>query len=237
MSEKQPNTSSEFEVDSHHGSQHGHLHYNDAHLESKRRNLRLLDTARGGATLIALLMGLAVLGTTGHALQAYNTSHLSDAVWLSLWPNGGAFDVKPTVALIVGAVLVVIANLVALTSHHRFVRAKLASAHAHTPLTFSAPFVGLVVSIVAVILYYVAAKSATADTLLSWSCRWRHLATTAPAPQFASLCRASHAGVDLAIILIPVEFLALVLAGVQLKLERYTTAYTHARKTPSPVLS
>ncbi|ERT01626.1 uncharacterized protein SPSK_07860 [Sporothrix schenckii 1099-18] len=235
--EKKPNHSSEFEVDSTHNSQHSHLHENDAHLNAKRRNLRALDTARAAATLLALLMGLAVLGTTGHALQAYNSSSPRDAAWLSVWPNAGAFDVKPTVALVAGASLVVLANLIALTSHHRFVRAKLANAHAHTPLTFSAPFVGLVAAIVAVILFYVANRSATADTLLSWSCRWRHLATAHPAPQFASLCRASHAGVDLAILLIPVEFLALALAGVQLKIERYTTAYAHARKTPSPVLS
>ena len=114
---------------------------------------------------------------------------------------------------------------------------RLRLAAAHTPLAFSAPFVGLVVAIVAVALFYVANQSATADTLLSWSCRWRFLATASPAPQFASLCRASHAGVDLAILLIPVEFAAFVLAGFQLKLERYTAAYVHARKTPSPMLA
>ncbi len=87
-------------------------------------------------------------------------------------------------------------------------------------------------------MFYVANNSATADTLTSWSCRWRHLAlTSSAAPKFAGLCRASHAAVDLAIILVPVEFLALVLAGWQLKVERYTAAYAHARKSPSPVLS
>ncbi|CAK7206423.1 hypothetical protein SEUCBS139899_009215 [Sporothrix eucalyptigena] len=231
--EKQPNSSSEFEVDSNHNLQQ------DAHLDSKIRTLRFLDAGRAAATLLALLMGLAVLGTTGHALQAYNTSRFDassgGAAWLSMWPNNSAFDVKPTVALVVGAALVVLANIIALTSHHRFVRAKLSVAH--TPLTFSAPFVGLVAAIVAIILFYVANRSATADTLLSWSCRWRHLTTASPAPQFASLCKASHAGVDLAILLIPVEFIAFVLAGVELKLQRYTAAYTNARKTPSPMLS
>ncbi|CAK7236732.1 hypothetical protein SCUCBS95973_009708 [Sporothrix curviconia] len=231
--EKQPNTSSEFEVDSH------HRHEQDSHLDAKLRTMRLLDGARAGATLLALLMGLAVLGTTGHALQAYNTSHFNasagGAAWLSMWPDSGAFDVKPTVALVVGAALVVLANIIALASHHRLIRARLAAAH--TPLTFSAPFVGLVVAIVAVILFYVANQSATADTLLSWSCRWRFLNTASPTPKFASLCRASHAGVDLAILLIPVEFAAFVLAGFELKLQRYTAAYTHARKTPSPVLA
>ncbi len=108
-------STSEFESDSAH----------DAHLQAQVSSARRLDGARAAATVLALLMGLVVLGIAGNSIHAYNTSHLAastSASWLSMWPNSGAFDVKPTVALLAGSSLVVLANLVALTSHHRFVR-------------------------------------------------------------------------------------------------------------------
>ncbi|OAA68136.1 hypothetical protein SPI_00331 [Niveomyces insectorum RCEF 264] len=221
--EKRSAPSSEFGADS-----------QDLHLQAKFRSLRLIDAARAGATLLALLMGVVVLGVAGNSIQVYNATHAGEAAWLSLWPDRGAFDFRPTVALVAGAAIVVAANLVALSSHHRLIRARLSAAH--TPLTFTAPFVGLVAAIVAIALYYSINRSTTADTLLSWSCRWRHLSMT-QRPQFGTLCRTSRAGIDLAILLIPVEAAALLLAGLQLKTERYTAAYAHARKTPSPVLA
>lgn len=212
-------------------------HSQDTHLESKIRSLRLLDAARAAATTLALLMGVVVLGISGNSIYVYNRSHSTADPWLSAWPSSAGFDFKPTVALVAGSSLVIIANLVALTSHHTTIRSRMTSLHVHTPITFSAPFVGFISALVAIILFYVADASATKDTLTSWSCRWRHLSTASPAPQFSSLCSASHAAVDLAVILIPVEFIAFALAGWQLKVERYTAAYAHARKTPSPALS
>ncbi|EPE09974.1 hypothetical protein F503_05069 [Ophiostoma piceae UAMH 11346] len=213
------------------------VHSEDLHLQSKVRSLRLLDAARAAATTLALLMGLVVLGISGNSIYVYNRSHSTDVAWLSAWPSSAAFDFKPTVALVAGSSLVIIANLIALTSHHTTIRSRMTDLRLHTPITFSAPFVGFISALVAIILFYVADSSATKDTLTSWSCRWRHLSTASPAPKFASLCSASHAAVDLAIILIPVEFIAFVLAGWELKVERYTAAYAHARKTPSPALS
>ncbi|CAK7274441.1 hypothetical protein SEPCBS57363_006165 [Sporothrix epigloea] len=229
--EKQPNTSSELEADAHH-CQDDH----EANLHAQLHTIHLLDGARVGATFLALLLGLAILVTTSLAFRDYNVSRFatisSDTAWLSVWPDNSAFDLKPTVALAVGAALVVFANVVALTTHHRFIRTRLAAAH--MPLTFLAPFVGLVTAIVSVILFYVANQSTAVDTLPSWSCRWRFLTTTSPAPPFASLCRVGHAGVDLAILIIPVEFTAFILAGFDAKLQRTRlTKRTFARWQPT----
>jgi hypothetical protein len=69
------------------------------------------------------------------------------------------------------------------------------------------------------------------DTLLSWTCRWTDV-PMAQSPRWDTLCRQGHAGLYLAILLIPVEVAALGLAAFQVKVERYTDRYLGARKTP-----
>lgn len=97
--EKPP--SSEFDVDS-----------QDLHLLSKMKAIRRLDGARVGATVLALLMGVSVLGLSADALNVYNSTHVSHDFLLPLWPD--AFDLRPTVALTVGAAIVVAANAASL---------------------------------------------------------------------------------------------------------------------------
>lgn len=52
------------------------------------------------------------------------------------------------------------------------------------------------------------------------------------APYWDTLCEQSQAGLYLAVVLVPVEVAAVVLAGAQWKVERYTEKYLGARKTP-----
>jgi len=52
-------------------------------------------------------------------------------------------------------------------------------------------------------------------------------------PHWDTLCKQSEAGVYLSILLIPVEAVALGLAGFQMRAERYVNAYTSARKSPA----
>lgn len=51
-------------------------------------------------------------------------------------------------------------------------------------------------------------------------------------PRWDTLCRQSHAALYLAVVLVPVEAVALGLAAFQLKVEKYTDRYLDARKTP-----
>jgi hypothetical protein len=51
-------------------------------------------------------------------------------------------------------------------------------------------------------------------------------------PHWDTLCRQSHAGLYLAIVLVPVEAIALGLAVAQMRAERYVGEYLGARKTP-----
>ncbi|CAK7272554.1 hypothetical protein SEPCBS119000_005186 [Sporothrix epigloea] len=216
--EKQPSSSCELKADPAHRSSQ-----EKARSAVQLRTIRLVDGARAGVSLLALFLGLAGLVATSLAIRDYNVSRFGpltgSLAWLSVWPDNSAFDIQPTVSLAVGFALVVLANAVALAADLRFIRARLAAA-VHRPVALAAPLVGLVAALVSVISSYVANQSAAVDTLTSWSCRWRFLQNTGPAPPFASLCRTGHAGLNLAILLIPIEFFACVLVGHSVKLRR-----------------
>lgn len=119
-----------------------------------------------------------------------------------------------------------------LSTHHTDFSPKLrAKTTLHTSSTFLFPLIGLAAALIAIIFYYVVNASDSVDTFVSWTCRWKDIPMTQQ-PHWAELCRQSHAGLYLAIVLIPVEAAALGLAGVLLKMERYTEKYLGARKTP-----
>lgn len=93
---------------------------NDLHLQSKMKTVRMLDGARVGAAALALLMGLTVLGVSANTLRVYNDTHVAADFLLPLWPD--EFNIRPTVALVAGSVVVTVANLVGLCfSQVRFV--------------------------------------------------------------------------------------------------------------------
>ncbi|KAK4043965.1 hypothetical protein C8A01DRAFT_31838 [Parachaetomium inaequale] len=199
----------------------------DLHLQSKMRTARMVDSARVGTTVLALLIGLTVLGISANTLRVYQDTHVAHEFMLPLWPD--EFNIRPTVSLVVGSVIVFVANVVALCFSH--VGALRAKTTAHTSATFLAPLVGLAGALVAVVFYYAVNASDVSDSFLSWTCRWRDVPMS-QAPHWDTLCQQGHAGLYLAILLIPVEVVALALAAFQVKVERYTDRYLGARKTP-----
>jgi hypothetical protein len=102
MSEpKNAANTSDFEVDS-----------QDLQMHSKIRTLRVVDGARVSLTALALLAGITILGVSADALAVYDSTHLSGDFLLPLWPDH--FDLRPTVALVVGAAIITIINIVSL---------------------------------------------------------------------------------------------------------------------------
>ncbi|PSS03860.1 hypothetical protein BD289DRAFT_478340 [Coniella lustricola] len=211
-------------------SSHYEVDANDAHFRKQARTVALIDTVRIGITTLALLCGLSIMGLAGNALSVYNSTHLADAGWLSLWP--AKFDLRPTVALVIGSTLVTVANIAGLLcSKVPHIRN---NTPFHTPVMFAAPFVGLAAALIAIIFFYAINASTTVDSLLSWTCRWSSVTMTS-GPSFGTLCHASWASVVLAVILVPLEALALGVAGWQLKTEKHLASYAAARKgTRSP---
>lgn len=96
-------------------------------------------------------------------------------------------------------------------------------------MMFVAPLVGFAAALIAMAFFYAINASTTVDTLLSWSCRWQAVSMS-QAPYFGTLCGQSWASVYLAVILVPLEAVALCVAGWQLKTEKHAVAYSQARK-------
>ncbi|KAK0722858.1 hypothetical protein B0T26DRAFT_643646 [Lasiosphaeria miniovina] len=217
---------SDFESD----SQHDHHHLPQA---NKTSAMRTVDTARIATTALALLMGATVLGVSANTLAVYDATHVPYDFFLPLWPD--EFNIRPTVALVVGSTIVILANIAALCfSKVRVLRNRTT---AHTSLTFAAPLVGLAAALIAIAFFYAVNADATVDTFLSWTCRWQALPMD-QSPRWADLCRQSHAGLYLAILLIPVEAAALGLAAYQFRAERGQVQNSReGRKGGSPVLS
>ncbi|KAI1644554.1 uncharacterized protein F4817DRAFT_210089 [Daldinia loculata] len=196
------------------------------------KKLRLVDSARIGLTGLALLCGLTILGTAADTLAIYNATHLSSDYHLPLWPD--QFDLRPTVALVVGSTIVVIANIVSLLCSK--VRVLRNHTSVHTSLTFAAPFVGFTAVMISMIFFYAVNTSATNDTLQSWSCQWG-FASMGAKPHFGTLCNESRVALYLSVILVPVELIVFTVAGYQSILERKAIGFIPSHKTGSPVPS
>lgn len=98
---KGPASASEFEVDP-----------QDLQHQSRLKSLRLVDSIRIGLTGLSLLCAITVLGTSADSIAVYNATHLPSEFNLPLWPD--TFDLRPTIALVVGSVIVFLTSIVSL---------------------------------------------------------------------------------------------------------------------------
>lgn len=83
-----------------------------AEQQASLKPLRAVEVLSIGLSGLALLCGLTVLGTAADTIAVYESTHLDDGFHLPLWPR--AFNLSPTIALVVAGVVVVLANAVLL---------------------------------------------------------------------------------------------------------------------------
>ncbi|KAI0005708.1 hypothetical protein F4779DRAFT_620930 [Xylariaceae sp. FL0662B] len=218
--QKRPASTSDFEVESH-----------DLPYQKHLKKVRLVDSARIGLTVLALLCGVTVLGTSSDTLAIYRATHLANDFNLPLWPN--QFDIRPSIALVVGSSVVVLANILSLASSK--VKMLRNRNFIHSPISFAAPFVGFTAVMISMVFFYAVNTSITDDTLQSWSCQWG-FANMKSRPHFGTLCRESQTALYLSVILVPVELIIFTVASYQWALERKATSVMRPRKSGSPTL-
>ncbi len=80
----------------------------DAGHEKAIRTTRMVESARLGLTVLALVASITIVGTAAHTLAVYNTTTLDSEYFLSLWPS--EFDIRPTTALVICGSIVVVAS-------------------------------------------------------------------------------------------------------------------------------
>ena len=79
-------------------------------IESKfLRRVRILQYVRLGLCAISIALSTTVIACEGHALHVYDATHLKSEWWLPLWPQH--FDLRPSVTLLVGSAIVLVASL------------------------------------------------------------------------------------------------------------------------------
>ncbi|KAG4257124.1 hypothetical protein FPRO03_04134 [Fusarium proliferatum] len=219
----------------------------EADAESVRTNLsfriyRLIDSARLGLTVLGLAAGLTILGVSADSLAVFHATYVPEDWLLQLWPAN--LDVRPTVALVVGSALVIVANLVSLIAGkiptvRRPPSLFLLNATVRAAITFVPPAIALIAATIAMSFFYRVNASTTNDSLQSWTCRWKDV-TMNVQPHFGTLCKQSRAGVALSVMLVPVEAIILGLAAYQFTLEKRFDLGARGpsrRKAGSPALS
>lgn len=76
------------------------------------KTLRVVESARLGLTVLALVSAIVIVGTSAETLGVYNKTHLSQNFFLPLWPTD--FDIRPTIALIVCGAIIVLTSAISL---------------------------------------------------------------------------------------------------------------------------
>ncbi|KAI0834909.1 hypothetical protein F5Y06DRAFT_144743 [Hypoxylon sp. FL0890] len=204
----------------------------DLEYQRYMKKIRVVDAARIGLTGLALLCGFTILGTSADTLAVYNATHLPGDFYLPLWPD--QFDLRPTIALVVGSSIVVFAHLVSLLfSKVQVLRNRTA---VHSSLSLVTPFVSFTAVMISMIFFYAVNTSTTDDTLQSWSCQWK-IATMSTKPHFGTLCDESRTALYLSVILVPLELIVFTIAGYQSMLERKSVGVMSSRKSGSPTPS
>jgi hypothetical protein len=84
----------------------------DVGYEKKQRTARVVESVRFALTILGLLAGLTILGTSADTLSVYNKTHLGPEFFISLWP--AEFDVRPTTALIICSAIIFLTSAISL---------------------------------------------------------------------------------------------------------------------------
>jgi hypothetical protein len=99
-----------------------------------------------------------------------------------------------------------------------------------------APLIGFINALVAMAHFYAVDSSSSVDTLMSWSCRWRHVPMIQE-PHFGPLCQQSKAGLVLVVVLVPLQLVVVAMAAHQVVLDKrlaQKTVFLTLRRTDTP---
>jgi hypothetical protein len=196
----------------------------DVGLEKRQRTARVVESVRFAATLLALLAGLTILGTSADTLAVYNKTHLGEEFVISLWP--AEFDIRPTTALVICSAIISLASTISLvvmkvpavsiplpppslpstslTPHQQIRNNPLI----HSAVSFIAPTICLIAALIGISFFYGVNASNSVNSLKSWSCQWSDISMNVQ-PHWGQLCKESKAALYLMVMCIPVEVIVL----------------------------
>jgi hypothetical protein len=198
----------------------------DFGYEKRQRTARIVESIRFSFTLLALLAGLTILGTSADTLSVYNKTHSRADFIISLWP--AEFDIRPTIALIICSTIIFVTSTVSLvvmkvpavslappsqtlqllTSNPQIRSSPLI----HSTISFAGPAICLIAALIGTSFFYGVNASNTANSLKSWSCQWSEISMNLQ-PHWGQLCKESKTALYLMVMCIPAEVIVLATAG------------------------
>lgn len=198
--------------------------------QKSTKTIRMVESARLGLTVLALLSAIVIVGTSAETLGVYNRTHLGQDYFLALWPTN--FDIRPTIALITCGAIIVLASAISLaTSKVPAIRSK---PLIHTAVSFAAPLFCLIAGLIGTSFFYGVNASNTNFSLHGWSCQWSSVDMNIQ-PHWSTLCKESKAALYLTVMMIPLEVIALGAVAVESFLQKKISV-AHGGKG-SPALS
>ncbi|CAF9918675.1 hypothetical protein IMSHALPRED_004373 [Imshaugia aleurites] len=166
--------------------------------------VHLMRVAIAAITLVA---SIAVIACVGASLRAYSNSRLEPEWILPLWPLH--VDLRPSHAVLGCGIAVALLSLAYLAVASVPMRQRLHNTNlVSTILSSLCLCVALFTIIFASIVTNNLAYSTYSGTLNSWTCRWHGFDDVAPS-NFTKICNDGMAALDLVIVLVLVEVLAL----------------------------
>jgi len=88
----------------------------------------------------------------------------------------------------------------------------------HRVLSFLAPAIGLITSIVATALQYHINQTSSSSTLQTWACQWQSVSMSSP--NFNVICKETRVALYMTVTLIPLEVVILGLVGTKIVLAK-----------------
>ncbi|KAI9050207.1 hypothetical protein LZ554_006348 [Drepanopeziza brunnea f. sp. 'monogermtubi'] len=184
------------------------LHFDTSEYESPTfERQHKADSARLvglGLTVLALLSSIVVVGTAGDTLGVYNKTTLGSEFHLSLWPTD--FDLRPTVALVTCGIIIMLSSIAFLVATQI---PAIKNIHiVSTSVSYLAPTISLIASLIATSFFYGVNASNTTSSLQSWSCQWSSIDMHVQ-PHWSSLCKQSKVALYLTVMMIPLQVFVL----------------------------
>lgn len=200
----------------------------DAGYEKRQRTARMVESVRFGTTLLALLAGVTILGTSADTLSVYNKTHLPGDFLLDLWP--AKFDIRPTEALVICSAIIFIASTISLIVMK--VQAARNNPLIHSTVSFVAPAICLIAALIGISFFYGVNTSNTVNSLKSWTCQWSSVSMNVQ-PYWGQLCKESKAALYLMILIIPVEVIVLSTVAFGTFVEKKHLVVTERKGSPA----
>ncbi|KAK4692325.1 hypothetical protein P7C71_g4852, partial [Lecanoromycetidae sp. Uapishka_2] len=182
--------------------------------------IHLLRIAMAAVTLGA---SVTVIACEVSSLKEFSASHLEPEWLLPLWPLN--VDLRPAHAVLGCGIVIAAFSLIYLAAAlipmpHKFHNLNLVS----TTLSFLSLFATLFTIIYSSTIINSLASSTSSGSLTSWTCKWKGFESIAPA-KFTKICNEGMAALDLMILLVIVEMLAVGLTAwgwwVEMRLKRF----------------